>query len=236
MSAVPFEVQARSESRKGEMRRLRETGLVPGVVYGHGSDASAIKVDSIELFKHLRDKGRSHLLQLESDDKDVKGRHALIREVQVDPVSRKYLHVDFQAVNLDQEIVVDVPIEYVGDPVGEKKAGGARNIRRYYVTLKCRADSIPDMIVIDITDMDVGDTIHAGDLDLPDGTTLDMGEEITLVQVELRRRAVIPTPTAALEAEAEGEAGEEGEGEAGEEGSEEAAAEGESEGESDGDE
>jgi large subunit ribosomal protein L25 len=156
-------VQARDRSGKGAARTLRREFRVPAILYGPKTEPVSVSVDALELEKLLREMGgESKLLNLNFDAAG-KARQVLIREVQVHPFKRRFLHVDFYEVPLDQPIVIDVFIQLDGEPMGLKK-GGELNVIRRTVAVRCLPGEIPEKIHIDIAGLDMGQTIHVEDI------------------------------------------------------------------------
>jgi large subunit ribosomal protein L25 len=162
---VELTVQARELTGKGATRSLRKEAKVPAVLYGPKTAPMPLAVSSIRLQKLLRDMGEeSKLIQLQIEDSQGKQvRQVLIQEVQTHPVRRQFLHVDFYEVPLDQAIVVDVPVEIVGESIGEKKGGILELIRRT-LTVRCLPEQIPERVQIEVADLDIGGSIHVSDL------------------------------------------------------------------------
>jgi large subunit ribosomal protein L25 len=162
---VELNAQVRAESGKGVARRLRRAAFVPAVVYGPRTSPLPIAVPVKRLEKVLQDTGReARLIQLtvEGDSQNTP-RHVLIREMQVHPVRRQFLHVDFYEVSMDQPIVTEVPVELVGEPIGIKM-GGMLNLLRRTLSVRCLPGEIPEKVSIEVSGMDVGDTLHVSDL------------------------------------------------------------------------
>jgi large subunit ribosomal protein L25 len=124
-----------------------------------------LSVDAIRLEKLLRDAGEeSKLLQLSFDgDTGSQTKQVLIREVQVHPYRKRFLHVDFYEVPLDRAIIVDVPVGLVGEAIGVKK-GGIVNLVRRTLSVRCLPGAIPEKLQIDVSGMDLGSAIRVGDL------------------------------------------------------------------------
>ena len=162
---VELRVQMRTKTGTGAARRLRREEMVPAILYGPKTAPVLLAVPAIRLLKLLRDIGEeSKLIRLViGSDKDMQIRQALIREVQTHPVRRRFLHVDFYEVPLDQPILVDVPVELDGESIGEKK-GGVRNLIRRTLSVRCLPGDIPERVHIDISDLDLGSSVHVADL------------------------------------------------------------------------
>jgi large subunit ribosomal protein L25 len=162
---VELLAESRSKYGKGAARRLRREDKVPGIVYGPKAQPLPVAVAANALERLLKEMGKeSKLLQLTVEDgNDRQLRQVLIREVQVHPVRRRFLHIDFYEVPLDHPIVVEVPIELLGEPVGVKQ-GGMLNLVRRTLAVRCLPAEIPDRVSIDVTALGVGAAVHVADL------------------------------------------------------------------------
>jgi large subunit ribosomal protein L25 len=162
---VEMHVQLRTKIGTGPARRLRKRDEVPAILYGPKTAPVPLAVPAMRLLKLLREMGEeSKLIRLvigEGDSEQV--RQALIREVQTHPVRRRFVHVDFYEVPLDQPIVVEVPVELDGESIGQKK-GGVLDLIRRTLAVRCLPGEIPDRVHIDISKLDLGSSIHVGDL------------------------------------------------------------------------
>lgn len=162
---VELSVELRSKTGKGAARVLRRAEKVPAVLYGPKMEAMSISVSAKRLERLLRDMGEeSKLLRLNIEGgEETVSKQVLIREVQVHPMRRRFFHVDFFEVPLDQAIVVDVPVELTGEAIGVKK-GGTLNLVRRMLSVRCLPGDIPEKVHVDISAMDIGDSIHVSDL------------------------------------------------------------------------
>jgi large subunit ribosomal protein L25 len=174
MSEMTIEVQRREELGKNANRRARAAGMIPAVVYGGGRDSAAVQVNRrsfLELFRGSHGVDQSKILLLKLADTGQE-RHAMIRDLQIDPISRQVVHIDFQRVLMDQRVRVAVPIEIKGTAYGVKTEGGVLDFVVREVHIECLPGDIPAHIDLDVTDLHVGHHIEAGQLQLPDGVTL----------------------------------------------------------------
>jgi len=162
---VEMTVQVRTGTGKELAGRLRRAEQVPAVLYGPKAQTLSLSVPAAQLEKLLRDMGEeSRLLRLTIEGgEEQQVRQVLIREIQVHPIRRRFLHVDFYEVPLDRAIVVEVPVEMQGEAVGIKK-GGTLNLIRRTLAVRCLPGEIPERIQVDISGLDLGDTIHVADL------------------------------------------------------------------------
>lgn len=167
-----IQVRNREATGKNSNRRLRAAGHIPAVLYGAAHETVPIQVDRKkveEVFRAGATENTIFLLKrLESDQE----RHARIRELQMDPVSREVLHIDFQRVLMDQVIQLEVPVQPVGTPKGVKDEGGVLDFVTREVAVECLPGDIPDSIEVDVSGLAIGEHIEAGALKLPEKVTL----------------------------------------------------------------
>jgi large subunit ribosomal protein L25 len=172
MSELTIDVQKRENTGKGHNRRARSGGLIPAVVYGGGKDSVSIQIDRksmLDLMKKAGSENPIYLLKLTDSGGE---RHAMIREVQIDPISRQVLHIDFQRVLMDQKVRVQVPVELVGVAYGVKTQSGVLDFVTREVQVECLPGDIPKQVELDVTEIHAGHHAEARDLKLPNGVTL----------------------------------------------------------------
>lgn len=210
-------VELRETRGKGPARRMREAGHIPAVLYGHGNEPTALAVDGAALERVLRISaaGMNTLIDLKGG---VSGKTVLVKELQREPVRGTYVHVDFYAIDVNEKIEVDVPLHFSGNPRGVIEGGFLEEHVRELKVL-CLPDSIPDEIVVDVAEMEIGDAIHVGEIALPEGSELESPPDQLAVAVVATRKAVAEADAAAALEDGEGEAEEGGEAEAAEESS-----------------
>jgi large subunit ribosomal protein L25 len=223
MSTAPARPKLAAEPREitgKAVKRLRQEGRLPGVVYGHGAESSNISLDSHEFDLLRRSVGSNALVDLSVDG--AKSQPVLVHGVQIHPVHRRPLHVDLFLVTMTEELTVDVPLVAIGEAPAMSLSGGT--LLHPIETVKVRAlpDHLPQSIeypVDSLTDFDV--TIRVRDLTIPDDVTLVTDGDEIVARVQAPR--VIEVEEVPVAVEGEGEAGE---GAAEGEGGEAAAAEG----------
>ena len=167
MEQMRVNAQFRQRQAKGDNRRLRRTGLIPAVIYG-GQDAPAsVAVNDHELELILRGARHSNIIfNLSLDSKEEQ---AIIREMQRHPVTERLVHIDFQRINLAEEIEVSVQIHAVGsDPKGVKVGGILEHVTRS-VQVRCKPLNIPKRLDADLSNLDLNQSFHVSDLVLPEG-------------------------------------------------------------------
>jgi large subunit ribosomal protein L25 len=210
-----LKAQPRTDFGSRESRRLRRSGLVPGVVYGGGSEARPFQVNEREVRNVLVHGGA--LIDL-----DIEGAGAVpvvIKEEQRDPVRGDLVHLDLQEVKLDEEIQADVTIELLGiEEAPGVKEGGVLEHVTHQVTISALPTEIPESIPVDVSGMDIGDTMQLSAVVAPEGVEFFLGEdqdpdEITIATLNPPRVEEEPEPELEEEAELVGEEGEVPEGE-----------------------
>ncbi|MBW1607024.1 MAG: 50S ribosomal protein L25/general stress protein Ctc [Deltaproteobacteria bacterium] len=184
MELIELKTNIRTTVGNGPARRLREAGQIPAVLYGPKTESVLLSVNKNDFDLALK-QGRSGQIILNlvvQNNDETYTRPAMIKELQVHPVSRNYLHIDFYEIDMDRKITVGIPIVTVGSSVGVERGGVLQIIRRE-LEVQCLPFEVPESIEIDVTDMDMGDSIHLEDISL-DGEVEFMGESnLTVVTV-----------------------------------------------------
>jgi len=218
MATVELKMAPREEKGKGPMRRLRSEGLLPAVIYGGGKEPMKVKMQMNDAERLLARESYNAILDLNIDGVKEKT-IAMIKEVQQETVSSKLIHIDFIRISLDQKVQVSIPVELTNLESVRRK-GGITQLILSEIPVECLPDRIPDNVVIDMTGMEIGDSIQLKELPLPEGVESLLDQEDYVLSVLAPR---IEKQKAAEEEEGEegieGEEGAEGaEGEEGEEG------------------
>lgn len=183
MSEQSIEVQKREKTGKGANRRARSGGLIPAVVYGGGKDSVSIQIDRKSMLDLMKKSGGENPLYLLKMADTGSERHAMIRDVQVHPISRQVLHIDFQRVMMDKKVRVVVPIELVGTSYGVKTEGAVLDFVNREIEVDCLPADIPKHIELDITELRAGQHAEASVLKLPEGVTLHGPADKVIVSV-----------------------------------------------------
>jgi len=170
--------KARPELGSRANKRLRDAGMIPGVIYGHKEAVVPVTLPKKDVVNQL-DKG-THLFELGLDGKKET---VLVKEVQYDHLGLEVLHVDFARVSLDEEVDVTVPLELKGEPKGEKDGGVLQQIVME-LELRCRVTDIPNLIRHDVSEMVLDDVVHIKDLKLPPNVKALQDEDLIVAQVK----------------------------------------------------
>jgi large subunit ribosomal protein L25 len=180
MAVIPLSASRRESLGKGGARKSRAAGQIPGVLYGHGETPVAVAISAREFDVALREhKGGNPIVNLAVSGSEYT---ALIRSVQYDPVSHGILHLDFQHISLTEQIEVKVAVHLVGLPVGVKDGGGILEPILREVEVRCLPTAIPTSIDVDVSHLNIGDSIHLRELTVPNVVILtDMDSTLATV-------------------------------------------------------
>ncbi|MDH3560453.1 MAG: 50S ribosomal protein L25/general stress protein Ctc [Gammaproteobacteria bacterium] len=218
--AISFELNAepRSDTGKGASRRLRHAGKVPAIIYGGGTDPEPLTLSLNEVIRNLEHEAfYSHILNVKVGSATTR---AVLRDLQRHPSRPVILHMDLQRVSESEKIKMNVPLHFEGEDIAPGvKAGGLVSHELVEVEIECLPRDLPEYLAIDISALEIGDSVHLSDLVVPEGVTvleLERGEghDLSVASVHVARVS-IEVEEAAPQAAAEGggEAKEPGEGE-----------------------
>jgi large subunit ribosomal protein L25 len=195
---LSLNIERRDGGGSTKARALRKSGKVPGVLYGHGSSES-IAIDRRAFDDLLHHVGRNGLVELRLGGK--KFDTALLREVQIDPVSRRAIHIDLQRVSANETVHAKLPVVTTGTPDGVRNFGGVMDVIVHELEIEGPANKLPDHLEVDVTDLGIHEHVTAGGVRLPAGFKLVTSAESIIVTVEASK-----TARALEEAEAAGAA------------------------------
>ncbi|NQV85241.1 MAG: 50S ribosomal protein L25/general stress protein Ctc [Rhodospirillales bacterium] len=210
--------EGRDSSGTGSARATRRSGRVPCIIYGNKEEPVLISIDPKELQKQLRGPGFfARVFEIEVGGQKHR---VLCRDLQVDPVTDRPIHVDFMRFSATTRLNMDVQVVFENHEESPGiKRGGVLNVVRHTVEMRCKPDSIPESITVDLTGLEIGDSVHISSIELPGDVELVIADRDFTV-------ATIAAPTLLVDVEeevvAEGEEGEVGEEKAGAEGEEKA--------------
>ena len=184
MAHVALTAQSRKETGKGAARTLRRQALIPAVFYGPEVDPVHLSLEYRDLEMLIRTGAGENViidLAIESGESTLSHR-AMLKEIQMDPVKQTILHVDLYEISLDKKIQVEVPIILRGTAKGVSDGGILQQVSRT-VEISCLPDNIPDAFELEVTDLDIGDSLHVTDLKIPEGIEVLEDEELTVATV-----------------------------------------------------
>jgi large subunit ribosomal protein L25 len=187
MSEMSIQVDKRERTGKGGNRQARMRGQIPAVVYGSGKESVPIQVNRKSFVEMMKKAGSENpILVLKLSDTGQE-RHAIVRDMQRDPVSRQVIHIDFQRIEMTDKVRVTVPVELVGTSYGVKTQGALIDFVVREVHVECLPGDIPKHLELDVTELHAGQHAEAKDLKLPEGVTLlDEPERVILSVVHAR--------------------------------------------------
>ena len=192
-------VETRTSFGKGAARKLRAAGKIPAVVYGHGTDPLHVALPAHETTLIAR--RANALIELKMTDGE---QLVLIKDVQRDPVRQIIEHLDLVIVRKGEKVTVDIAVHVEGEPV----SGTMVQMDHSSVTVEAEATHIPEYVSVNVDGLEEGSQIHAGELALPDGSTLVTDPEALILSIQLPPKVVEPEPDAVAEGEAGGEGAE----------------------------
>jgi large subunit ribosomal protein L25 len=200
MATLELKAKVREGVGKDNVKKTRAAGLIPAVLYGEGEQPLALAVNAKEFYPVMRTKARENvILDLFIDGADRGECKAIIREIQYHPVRRDILHVDFQHISMTKEITINVPVMVLGEPMGVKTHGGILEHLLREVEVQCLPANIPDRVTVDVSELDIGDSLQVKHL-MVEGVKILTNPEMSVVTV------VAPTVVEEVKVEAPAEA------------------------------
>jgi len=209
MEAIELKASIRENSGKGPSRRYRMNGLVPAVVYSRGDSSVHLTVSEADLQKIIRSKKEKHFIRLLIDGEKQMEKVSMLKELQYEPVSRHLYHADFYEIIMDHKLTVDIPLNFIGTPVGVVNGGELLHSKRD-LKISCLPEKMPDYIEVDLAGLEIGDSLKVKDLKLPEGVAaVDHGDVGIVAVVAVKAAVTAPgatgedaTPAAPAEAAA----------------------------------
>ncbi|HEX7151739.1 MAG TPA: 50S ribosomal protein L25 [Thermoanaerobaculia bacterium] len=202
MAEVTLEVTRRENTGKGVARKLRANEKVPAVVYGGHREPVAITVDrkAVTELIHKSEHGIRSIFLLKMAGTDQQ-RHAMIKDVQIDPISRRMQHIDFVRVVMDETVKVTIPVHVIGIAKAVKNEGGIMDWQVRELHVECLPNAIPDSIDVDVTELTGHAYLRVSDLQLPEGVKVLDDPERVVVGVTHARAEAEPAAEATAEPE-----------------------------------
>lgn len=203
MAVISLSGARRESIGKGAARKARAAGKIPGVLYGHGETPIPLAIIGDEFHNALRNhKGGNPVVSLAVEDGEFT---ALLRDVQYDPITHDILHLDFQHISLTETVEVRVPLHLTGVAVGVKDGGGILEAIVREVEVRCLPTAIPPSIDVDVSALNIGESIHVRDLSVPDveimnepeGTIATVVPPTVVAETPTGEEAVAEVPVAA---------------------------------------
>ena len=179
---LKINAQPRAEVGRNAVKKIKAAGFVPAVIYGAKDAAVNLQIVEREL-SLLLGHATSESVLVEVNIKDGGTKTALISEVQHHPVSGAIQHIDLHAISMDELLTVEVNVETVGEPAGVTTGGGVLEVTLHTLEVECLPGDLPSSITVDVSKLEIGDSIHVGAITLPKGVTVLNDPELTVAHV-----------------------------------------------------
>ena len=177
MDISTIQVARRSERGRNQLRRLREQGRVPANLYGEGGETISLSLDEHEFVQHVRHHHKVFVLKFDDQEQSI-----FLQDVQWDVLTDRPLHIDFLRIDLQKELHATVEVNYLGHPKGLSKGGRLiHDVNELKV--RCLPNALPELLEIQVGELDIGDEITADKLALPEGVRLDVPADTVLCHV-----------------------------------------------------
>lgn len=205
MAQYSLAAQLRAQKGKEAAKKLRKENKIPAIFYGPNEVPLMLTVESSDLRNIMKKSAGENIvlgLQIETD-KGSDSKMVMLKELQTDPVNDVYLHADFYEVSMDKELTLDIPVRLINTPKGVKDGGILQHVRRE-LSISCLPDKLVEFIEVDVSSLEIGESLHIRDIVLPEGITSLQEEKLTIA-------VVVAPAVSAVEKEEEEEAEEEAE-------------------------
>jgi large subunit ribosomal protein L25 len=188
MKSVPLKAYPRTQARRGGVKKLRGSGRVPAVIYGRQAKPQNLEVAAREFEELIHHSVSENLLVDLSVENDARAKRlALVQEIQHHPLDGKVLHVDFHEVAENEKVIVNVPVETVGEAAGVKNSGGVLEHVLFKLKVRCLPRDLPEQIVVDVTHLELGKAVHLGEIKAPEGVEIIGDKNIPVIAVSAPR-------------------------------------------------
>jgi large subunit ribosomal protein L25 len=194
---VKLKAERRTALGRSAARKLKARGIIPAIIYGGRNKPQPLQVSAREINAMLSHaSGENILVELEIEGEES-NRSALVQEIQHSPVGGDILHIDFHAVSMDEKIHAEVPLETIGVANGVKNFGGLLEQSLRALAVECLPRDLPDRITVDVSNLNIGDSIHVRDIQMPSGVTPKAQLDLTAFSVVAPAVEEEPVPVAA---------------------------------------
>jgi large subunit ribosomal protein L25 len=196
MKAVALKAYPRTHVQRAEVKKLRVSGRVPATIYGRQTKPQNLELGFDEISKLLHHSVSENLLVDLAVENDAKAKRlALVQEVQHHPINGRVLHVDLHEVAEDEKVTVSVPVETTGEAAGVKTGGGTLEHVMHKLKVRCLPKDLPEQILIDVTALEIGKSVHIGEVKAPEGVQIlgDKGRAVVAVSAPRAEEEVAAT-------------------------------------------
>ncbi|MBI2347223.1 MAG: 50S ribosomal protein L25 [Deltaproteobacteria bacterium] len=182
METIEIQIEPREAGAKGRAKQLRREGKLPGIFYGPKAESVPLELDRKDFLSRVAGLEGSHLIRIKSSSPLLAERVALVKEMQFHPVTGEVVHADLYEVDLSARIRVKVPLHFVGKAEGVVRGGILQPVVRE-IEVECLPMDIPEYFDVEVSSLDIGDSLHVKDLSIPEGVTAVYESNLTLVTV-----------------------------------------------------
>ena len=201
MKSVALKAYPRSQVQRAEVTKLRRAGRVPATIYGRQAKPQNLEVNSKEFADLLHHSVSENLLVDLSVENDARSKRlALVQEIQHHPIDGKVLNVDFHEVAENEKVTVHIPVETTGEAAGVKTGGGTLEHILFKLKVRCLPKDLPEQITVDVSHLEIGKSIHLGDIKAPEGVQIIGDKHISVIAVAAPRAEEEVAATAAAPA------------------------------------
>jgi large subunit ribosomal protein L25 len=206
MKSVLLNAFPRTLTRRGGVKKLRASGRIPAVIYGRQAQAQNLEVSAKEISDLIHHSISENLLVDLAVQNDARPKRlALVQEVQHHPLSGEVLHVDLHEVAENEKVTVNVPLETVGEAIGVKTGGGVLEHVLFKIKVRALPKDLPEQIIVDVASLELGKSIHLGDIQAPAGVEILGDKKVSVISVALPKAEVEEAPAAEAEPVAAGD-------------------------------
>src|SRR5215469_292720 len=188
MKSVPLKAFPRTQKRRGPLKQVRSNGRVPAVIYGRQTTPQNLEISAREISDLIHHHVSENLLVDLAIENDSRAKRlALVQEVQHHPINGKVVHVDFHEVAENERVIVQVPVETVGEAAGVKNSGGVLEHVLFKLRVRSLPKDLPEQIIIDVSHLELGKAVHLGEVKAPPGVEILGDKNIPVVAVAVPR-------------------------------------------------
>src|SRR6516225_4058410 len=188
MKSVPLKAYPRTQMRRGGVKKLRDAGRVPAVIYGRQAKPQNLEINAKEIGELIHHSASENLLVDLSGENDARAKRlALVQEIQHHPLDGKLLHVDLHEVAENEKVIIQVPVETVGEAAGVKNSGGVLEHVLFKLRVRSLPKDLPEQIIIDVSHLELGKAVHLGEVKAPPGVEILGDKNIPVVAVAVPR-------------------------------------------------
>jgi large subunit ribosomal protein L25 len=188
MKSVPLKAYPRTQMRRGGVKKLRDAGRVPAVIYGRQAKPQNLEINAKEIGELIHHSASENLLVDLSVENDARAKRlALVQEIQHHPLDGKLLHIDLHEVAENEKVIIQVPVETVGEAAGVKNSGGVLEHVLFKLRVRSLPKDLPEQIIIDVSHLELGKAVHLGEVKAPPGVEILGDKNIPVVAVAVPR-------------------------------------------------